>query len=144
SAGAAAAAGHASRAAARALAALAEFDPGDDERRVTTLLELFDYAWDAADVGTAERARLEVTPLLHDERSARAARAFAANALLRWHQGRYESAREAAVRAVEIARDCGAAHERARALTVAGQAHAHLGETNHAEESFAEAARIFE
>jgi DNA-binding CsgD family transcriptional regulator len=141
---AAASAGHASRAVALALDALAEFDPGDNERRVATLLDLFDYAWEAADVGTAENAVLEAMPLLRDERSARTAQAFAADALLRWHQARYTSASEAALGAVEIARECGAGPELARALTVAGQVYAHLGETNHAEESFAEAARIFE
>jgi DNA-binding CsgD family transcriptional regulator len=141
---AAASAGHQARAVALARDALGELDSDDIERRIAILLELFDYAWEAADVGTAENAVLEALPLLRDERSARTAQAFAADALLRWHQARYTSASEAALRAVEIARACGAGPELARALTVAGQVYAHLGETNHAEESFAESARIFE
>ena len=82
--------------------------------------------------------------MLRDERSARSAQAFAEAALLDWHQGRYTSAREAALQATAIARDCGARQELALALTIVGQVYTHLGETNHAEESFAEAAGILE
>lgn len=141
---AAAAAGHQARGVELAHDALAELHPSDTERRVTILLELFDYAWEAADIQTAERVVLEAMPMLRDERSARSARAFAESALLAWHQGRYTSGREAALQATAIARDCGARQELALALTVAGQVYTHLGETNHAEESFAEAAGILE
>jgi DNA-binding CsgD family transcriptional regulator/tetratricopeptide (TPR) repeat protein len=141
---AAASAGHQARGVALGRDALAGLDPGDRDRRVATLLELFDYAWEAADIETADRVVLEAMPMLRDERSARSAQAFAAEALLRWHQGWYTSAREAALRAIAIARDCGARRELVRALTVLGQVYTHLGETNHAEESFAEAARIFD
>ena len=74
----------------------------------------------------------------------RSAQAFAEAALLDWHQGRYTRAREAALQAIAIARDCGARRELALALTIVGQVYTHLGETNHAEESFAEAAGILE
>ncbi len=141
---AAAAAGHQARGVELAHDALAGLHPSDTERRVRTLLELFDYAWEAADIETAERVVLEAMPMLRDERSARSAQAFAEAALLDWHQGRYTSAREAALRATAIARDCGARQELALALTVGGQVYTHLGETNHAEESFVEAAGILE
>ena len=141
---AAASAGHVSRAVALARDALAEFDPGDTERRVTTLLDLFDYAWEAADIETADRVVVEAMPMLRDERSARSAQAFAAEALLHYYQGRYTNARESALQGIAIARDCGARQELALALTVAGQVYTHLGETIHAEESFAEAAGILE
>lgn len=141
---AAASAGHQSRAVALARDALAELGASDAERRIAALLELFDYAWEAADIETADRVVLEVTPMLRGERSARSARAFAAEALLHWHQGRNTSAREAALRAIAIARECGARQELARALMILAQAYTHLGETNHAEESFAEAAGILE
>jgi DNA-binding CsgD family transcriptional regulator/tetratricopeptide (TPR) repeat protein len=141
---AAASAGHQARGVALAREALAGHDPSDTERRVETLLDLFDYAWEAADIGTAEWVVLEAMPILRHERSARSAQAFAADALLRWHQGRYTSARDAALEATAIARTCGAHRELARALTVLGQAYTQLGETNRAEESFAEAARIFD
>ncbi len=59
---AAASAGHVFRAVALAQDALAEFDPRDDERRVTTILDLFDYAWEAADIATADRAVAEAMP----------------------------------------------------------------------------------
>lgn len=141
---AAASAGHQPRAVALTQDALAGLDPSDTDRRVATLLELFDYAWEAADIETADRVVLEAMPMLRDGRSARSAQAFAAEALLQWHQGRYTSAREAALRGIAIARECGARRELARALTVLGQVYTHLGETNHAEESFAEAAGILE
>jgi DNA-binding CsgD family transcriptional regulator len=141
---AAAAGGHQARGVELAHDALAELHPRDTERRVTILLELFDYAWEAADIKTAERVVLEAMSMLLDERSPRSAQAFAESALLDWHQGRYTSAREAAVQATAIARECGARQELALALTVAGQAYTHLGETNHAEASFAEAAEILE
>ena len=141
---AAASAGHQARGVALARDALAGLDPGDTERRVATLLELFDYAWEAMDVGTADDVVLEAMRMLRDERSARSAQAFAADALLRWQHGRYTSAREAAMRAIAIARECGAHRELARALTVLGQVYTHLGETIHAEESFAEATRMFD
>ena len=123
-----------------ALDALAEFESSDSERRIATLLELFDYAWEAADIATADRAVLEAMPMLRDERSGRSARAFAADAKLLWNYGRYTSAREAALQAIAIAREGGALLELARALTILGLVHTHLGETNHAEESFAEVA----
>ena len=141
---AAAAAGHQARGVELAHDALAGLHPSDTERRVTILLEFFDYAWEAADIEAAERVVVEVMPMLRDERSAMSAQAFAAEALLHWHQGRYTKAREAALRAIAIARDCGARQELARALTVAGQIYTHVGETIHAEESFAEAAGILE
>jgi DNA-binding CsgD family transcriptional regulator len=140
----AASAGHVSRAVALAREALAEFDPGDIERRVPTLLDLFDYAWEAADIETADRVVVEAMPILRHERSARSAQAFAAEALLYWHHGRYTSAREAVLQGIGIARDCEARQELALALTVAGQVYTHLGETIHAEESFAEAEAILE
>jgi DNA-binding CsgD family transcriptional regulator/tetratricopeptide (TPR) repeat protein len=141
---AAAAAGHLSRAVSVAQRALAELDLGDPERLVATRLELFDYAWEAADIEAADRALLDAMPMLRDERSAMGARAFAAEALLRWHHGWYTSARHAVVRAIAIARECGARPELARALTILGQVQTHMGEMNHAEESFAEAAEIFQ
>ena len=141
---AAASAGHVPRAVALARDALAEFDPSDTEGRVTTLLELFDYAWEAADIGAAETAVLQAMPILRDQRSATSAQAFAAEALLHWHHGRYTSGLEAARRAIRIARDCDARRELARALSILGQVYAHLGETNHANDAFGEAGRIFE
>ena len=141
---AAAAAGHQARGVELAHEALAGLDQSETERRVTILLELFDYAWEAADIETADRVVLEAKPMLRDERSARSAQAFAEAALLDWHQGRYTRAREAALQATATARDCGARQEQALALTVLGQVYTHLGETNHAETSFAEAAGILE
>jgi DNA-binding CsgD family transcriptional regulator len=141
---AAASAGHQARAVTHARDAIAGLVATDTERRVATLLELFDYAWEAADIGTAEDAVIEALALLRDERSTRSAQAFAADALLRWHQGRYASAQEAASRAIAIARECGARRELARALMVLGQIHTHLGETNHADAALEEAGRIFE
>ena len=141
---AAASAGHQARAVMLALDALAEFESSDSERRIATLLELFDYAWEAADIATADRAVLEAMPMLRDERSGRSARAFAADAKLLWNYGRYTSAREAALQAIAIAREGGALLELARALTILGLIHTHLGETNHAEESFAEVAGILQ
>ena len=141
---AAAAAGHQSRAVALARDTLAALDPVDTERRAPILLDLFDYAWEAADIDTAERVVSEALPMLRAGRSARAAQAFAAEAALHWHHGRYTDAREAAVRGISIARDCGARQELARALTVAGQIYTHVGETVNAEAAFAEAAGILE
>jgi DNA-binding CsgD family transcriptional regulator/tetratricopeptide (TPR) repeat protein len=141
---AAAAAGHQARSVELAHDALAGLPPSDRQRRVTILLELFDYAWEAGDFESAERVVLEAMPMLRDERSARSAQAFAAEALLHWHRGRYTNAREAALQGIAIARDCGARQELALALTVAGQVYTHLGETFHAEESFSEAAGILE
>ncbi len=141
---AAASAGHQARGVELSHDALAGLRPSDTERRVTILLELFDYAWEAADIETAERVVLEAMPMLRGERSARSVQGFAAEALLHWHQGRYTNAREAALQGIAIARDCGARQELARALTVAGQVYTHVGETIHAEEAFAEAAAILE
>jgi predicted ATPase/DNA-binding CsgD family transcriptional regulator len=141
---AAASAGHQVRAVALARDALAELGPADAGRRVATLLELFDYAWEATDVGTAEEVVLEALPMLREERSARSAEAFAAHAMLCWHHGQNTRGRDAAVQAIAIARECGAHRQLARALTILGQLYAHLGETNHAEEALAEAVRILE
>jgi DNA-binding CsgD family transcriptional regulator len=141
---AAASAGHHERAVAHARDAIAGLAPTDTKRRVATFLELFDYAWEAADIGTAEGAVFEALATLRDERSPRSAQAFAADALLRWHQGRFTKARETATRAIEIARECGARGELARALMVLGQIHTQLGETNNADSALAEAERIFE
>jgi DNA-binding CsgD family transcriptional regulator len=141
---AAASAGHHPRAVALTQDVLAGLDPSDTDRRVATLLELFDYAWEAADIETAERVVLEAMPMLRNERSARSAQAFAEAGLLDWYQGRYTKAREAALQGIAISRDCGARRELALALTIVGQVYTHLGETNHAEESFAEAAGILE
>ncbi|HET7727485.1 MAG TPA: AAA family ATPase [Candidatus Limnocylindrales bacterium] len=140
---AAAAAGHQARAISLAGDALAELDAEDDgDRRLGILLERFDYAWEAADIGTAEEVVLEALPLVRDERSARGARAFAAEALLHWHHGRYTNARQSASRAIAIARGGGTRHELARALMILAQADTHLGETNRAEAGFTEAAAI--
>ena len=141
---AAASAGHHERAVAHARDAIAGLAPTDTERRVATLLELFDYAWEAADIGTAEGAVFEALATLRDERSPTSAQAFAADALLRWHQGRYTKAQETATRAIEIARECEARGELGRALMVLGQIHTQLGETNNADAALAEAERIFE
>jgi DNA-binding CsgD family transcriptional regulator len=141
---AAAGAGHQIRAVELALDALAGFERTDTEQRITTLLELFDYAWEAADIKNAEHVIAEVMPMVHHERSARSARAFAEAALLDWHHGRYSNAREAALEAIAIARDCDVRQELALALTVIGQIYTHLGATNHAESAFAEAAAILE
>jgi DNA-binding CsgD family transcriptional regulator len=141
---AAASAGHKARAVRLAKDALAGLDPGDTERRVAILLDLVDYAWEAADVATADGVVAEAMPLLGSERSVRRAQALAADALLRWHHGRYTSAQEAAVPAIAIARECGARRELVRALTILGQVYTHLGQTNNAEEVFAEAERLFD
>jgi DNA-binding CsgD family transcriptional regulator len=140
----AAAAGHQARAVELAGEALADFEPDDTERRVTTLLEQFDYAWEAADIASAERAITAAMPIVRGERSARSARAFAEWGLLEWYQGRYTRARDAALEAVDIARADGAGPELALALTVIGQIYTHLGETSHAESAFSEAAAILE
>ena len=139
---AAASAGHLARAVALAQEALAKLGQGDTDRRVATLLELFDYAWEAAKIDVADGVVLEAMSLLRDERSTRSAEAFAAEALLRWHQGRYTPAREAATRAIAIARECRAPRELAMALMILAQVYAHVGETNHAEASFVEALGI--
>jgi DNA-binding CsgD family transcriptional regulator/tetratricopeptide (TPR) repeat protein len=141
---AAASAGHQLRALTIAREAIAGLAATDTERRVAILLELFDYAWEAADIGTAGEAVIEALAILGDERSATSAQAFAADALLLWHQGGYTRAQEAASRAIAIARECGARRELALALMVLGQIHTHLGETNHADAAFAEAGRIVE
>ena len=141
---AAASAGHLPRAAALAEEVLVALDSGDDERRVQILLDLFDYAWEAADLDTSERVLNEAMPILRDERSARSAHAFAAEAHMRWHYGRYTSAREAAEQAIAIARECDARGELARALTSLALVQTHTGETTSAEASFAEAADLFE
>jgi DNA-binding CsgD family transcriptional regulator len=141
---AAASAGHHSRAVALAQDALAGLDPSDMDRRVATLLELFDYAWEAAEIDIADGVVPEAMTLLRDERSARSAEAFAAEALLRWHQGRYTPAREAALQAIAIARECRAPRELAMALMILAQVYAHVGEAKHAEESFVEAAGILD
>ena len=65
--------------------------------------------------------------MLRDERSGRSAWAFAADAKLLWNYGRYTSAREAALQAIAIAREGGALLELARALTILGLIHTHLG-----------------
>jgi DNA-binding CsgD family transcriptional regulator len=141
---AAASAGHQARAVALAREALAGLDPGDVERRIPILLELFDYAWEATDIETADRVVLEVIPQVRDERSARSARAYSAEALLRWHHGQYSSAHASALHAIAIAREGGAPRELGRALMVLGQIDTHLGETNHADVALAEAGRIFD
>jgi DNA-binding CsgD family transcriptional regulator len=141
---AAASAGHQSRAVSLARDALERLDPDDTERRVAILLELVDYAWEAADIATADSAVEEAMPLLGDEVSVRRAQALAADALLRWHHGRYTSSHEAAVRAIAIARECGAHRELVRALTILGQVYTHLGQTNDAEGVFDEAAGLFD
>lgn len=141
---AAASAGHQARAIALAGDALADLDAAEGDRRLGILLERFDYAWEAADIGMAERVVQEALPLVRDERSGQGARAFAAEALLHWHHGRYTVARQSATRAVAIARAGGAQDELARALIILAQAHTHLGETSRAEEAFAEVAAILE
>jgi DNA-binding CsgD family transcriptional regulator/tetratricopeptide (TPR) repeat protein len=140
----AAAAGHLARAVELASDALEELDPSDTEARAKKLLELFDYAWEAAELTVAPRAIREALPLVREEPSAIAARAWSAEALLLWSQGRYTTAREAVSRSVAIARDCGARLELARALGTLGQVYTHIGEMSHAEASFAEAAAIME
>ena len=56
---AAASAGHLARAVALAQDALAGLDPSDTDRRIATLLELFDYAWEAAEIDIADGVVLE-------------------------------------------------------------------------------------
>jgi DNA-binding CsgD family transcriptional regulator len=137
-------AGHQSRGVRLALDALSELDPADVETRLPILLDLFDYAWEAADLPTAERAVLEAMAMVDGDRSPRSAQALAAEALLRWHQGHYSKARESAMHAIEIARERVARRELARALNVLGQIYTHLGETNNAQVVLAEAGEIFE
>lgn len=141
---AAAAAGHQIRAVTLARDALTTYEPNDIERWVATQLELFDYAWEAADVTTAESAVREALPVLRDERSERSARAFAAEALLQWHYGRYSTALEASAVAIDVARAVDAPRELVRALTVLGQVYTHLGETNRAEAVLADAGRLLD
>ena len=141
---AAASAGHQARAVALAQDALAGLQPGDTDRRVATLLELFDYAWEAAEIDIADGVVVAARAALQDERSARSAEAFAAEAMLRWHQGRYTPAREAALQAIAIARECRAPRELALALMILAQVYAHVGETNRAEGAFVEAAEILD
>ena len=118
---AAASAGHQARAVALARDALAGLDPSDTERRVADpprALRLRVGGRRHRDARSAPSSR--PMPMLRDERSARSAQAFAAEALLRWHHGRYTTAREAALQAIAIARECGARRELARALTILG------------------------
>jgi DNA-binding NarL/FixJ family response regulator len=117
--------------------------PEDTDRRVAILLDLFEYAWEGADIPAAERAVQEADALVRDERTVRGSRAAAADALLQFDRGRYGIAAETAARAIAIARECGATREVARALTVQGQVQTQLGETNHAEASFVEAIALF-
>jgi DNA-binding CsgD family transcriptional regulator/tetratricopeptide (TPR) repeat protein len=137
-------AGHQARGVRLALDALDELDPADAETRLPILLDLFDYAWEAADIPTAERAVGDAMAMVDGQRTARSAQAFAAEALLRWHQGHYSKARESAMHAIEVARERGARRELARALNVLGQVYSHLGETNNALVVLAEAGEIFE
>ncbi len=141
---AAAAAGHQIRAVTLAREALTTYEPNDVARRVATQLELFDYAWEAADVETAEWAVGQALPVLRDERSERSARAFAAEALLHWHYGRYSTALQAGAVAIDVARAVDAPRELVRALTVLGQVYTHLGETSRAEAVLAEAGRLLD
>ena len=136
---AAASAGHQARGAAVAGEALDALPPDDVDRRVSILLERFEYAAEGADIDTAELAAAGALALLGDERSARGAHAAVADALIHLHRGRYVAAAPAAARAIEIARACGASRELFMALTVQGEVQTQLGETNHAEASFAEA-----
>jgi DNA-binding NarL/FixJ family response regulator len=141
---AAASAGHQIRATAVARAAIEALPAGETDRRVTILLDLFEYAWEGADIPAAELAVTEVNALVPDERSIRGSQVAAADGLLHFDRGRYVIAADAATRAIDIARDCGATRELARALTVQGQVQTQIGETNHAEESFMEAAALFD
>ncbi|HET7702517.1 MAG TPA: AAA family ATPase [Candidatus Limnocylindrales bacterium] len=141
---AAASAGHQSRAVALAEDALGALDPTAADRRVAILLELFDYAWEAADIGAAERSVGQAMSMVGEEWTARSGRAFAADALLHWHHGRYAQAGAAARRAVAISRESGAHEELGRAVTIVGQVFTHIGETNNAEVAFAEAAAILD
>ena len=141
---AAAAAGHQSRAVALGLEALGRMDPSDAHRRVALQLQIFDYAWEAADIATVEQVIAEAMSLIRDERSARSARASAERGLLEWHHGRYSAALEAALHAIDVAREIGARPELALGLTVVGQAYTHQGATNQAEVAFAEAAAILD
>lgn len=141
---AAASAGHQARGAELARAALAELGTADPDRRLTILFELFDYAWEAADVAESDRVVGEVMAMLGDERSARSAQAFAAASLVRWHHGRYTDAREAAIQAIDVARTSNAPLPLGRALTNFAQVCTHLGETNNAEAAFAEAHTILD
>jgi DNA-binding CsgD family transcriptional regulator len=141
---AAASAGHQARAAELARAALAELGTTDPDRRMPILFELFDYAWEAADIAESDRVVAEVMVMLGDERSARSAPAFAAASLVRWHHGRYTDAREAAIQAIDVARTSKAHLPLGRALTNFAQVCTHLGETNNAEAAFAEAQAILE
>ena len=140
----AASAGHQARGAEVAHKAVDALPPGDVDRRIAILLDLFDYAAEAADIDAAERAVVEVTALLGGERSARGAHAEAADAQLQLHRGRSMAAASAASRAIEMARECGANRELAMALTALGQAQIQLGETNRSEASLAEAAGLFD
>jgi DNA-binding CsgD family transcriptional regulator len=141
---AAASAGHQARAAELARSALTELGATESDRQITILFELFDYAWEAADIAEADRVVAEVMSLLANERSARSAPAFAAASLVRWHHGRYTDAREAAIQAIDVARTAGTPSELARALTNFAQVCTHLGETNKAEAAFAEAGTILD
>jgi DNA-binding CsgD family transcriptional regulator len=140
---AAASAGHQVRAAEVGRQAVEALPPTDIDRRVTILLDLFEYAWEGADMAAAELAVTEALALVGEESSVRGSHAAAAAALINLDRGRYSSAAEAASRAIAIARVHGAKRELARALTVQGQVQTQVGETNHAEASLAEAAALF-
>ena len=140
---AAASAGHQARAATVGRQAVEALPPDDIDRRVTILLDLFEYAWEGGDFPAAENAVTEALALVRDEPSVRGSHAAAAEGLVHLDRGRNASAADAASRAIAIARTCGAKRELARALTVQGQVRTQLGETNHADVSFAEAAALF-
>jgi DNA-binding NarL/FixJ family response regulator len=140
---AAASAGRQFRAAEVARDAVDALPPGDVDRRVAILLDLFEYAWEGANIPAAELAVTEANVLVGDEHTVRGSNVAAARAAIHLDRGRYATAAEAATRAIAIARSCGAQRELARALTVQGQVQTQLGETNRAEASFAEAAALF-
>jgi DNA-binding NarL/FixJ family response regulator len=140
---AAASAGRQFRAAEVARDAVDALPPGDVDRRVAILLDLFEYAWEGANIPAAELAVTEANVLVGDERTVRGSNVAAALAAIHLDRGRYATAAEAATRAIAIARSCDAQRELARALTVQGQVQTQLGETNRAEASFAEAAGLF-
>jgi DNA-binding CsgD family transcriptional regulator len=140
---AAASAGHQVRAALVAREAVDALPPDDVDRRVEILLDLFEYAWEGANIPAAELAVMEANALVGDEHSVRGSDVAAASGLLSLDRGRNATAAEAATRAIAIARSCGSQRELARALTVQGQVQTQLGETNRAEASFAEAAALF-
>jgi len=137
-------AGRPARAVKAAGAALALLDAADVDRRAAVLLELFDYAWEAADIDAAERALDEALSILGDERTPRGAQARASLSYLHFHRGRYTAAAQTISRAIEIARACDAQRELVLALTIQGQALTQLGETNRAEASFGESVALLD